>query len=320
MKEQQKKKLWIGIFAGLVVGVITLIGIAVVIGAYFLFGGPAQVTTDISRYEEVMSKYPNVQTGFLVFPETLPKSAGEVEFYFSYQDVWDDPACQVFLQCTYNEEDYQLEKKRLEAAKKVYGSKEQTLLQAKEGIFNYPCYVAVFNYNYAYEYALLTGEHEITYIYVSFISKDEIQFDKDYLPCDHEKAKEADMENYSIYLSSYMDFDQDGVIDSWDCDYTRTENVPVYNYHYVEIGYNTFTVTTKLDEKDREMIENCSYNSYEDKHDYLYGYPDEQEFTELAGYEFVEISLNQEQTQVTVSYIELGKTKKMVYDIPEEDK
>lgn len=318
MKAQQKKKLWIGIFAGIIVSVITLIGIGVVFGAYFLFGGPAQVTTDISRYEEVLWKYSNVQTGFLVFPESVPEAAQVEEFYFSYQDVWDDPACQVVLQCTYNEEDYQAEKKRLETTKKVYGSKEQTLLQAEKGIFNHPCYVAIFNNNYAYEYALLTGKQQITYIYVSFISKDEIQFDQAYLPQDHELAKKADMENYSIYLSSSTDYDKDGLIDSWEYDYTRDENVPVYNYHYVEIGYNTFTVTTKLDEKEREIIESCTYHSYEDKHDSLYGYPDEQEFIELAGYEFVEVSLNQEQTQAVVSYMDDGETNSMVYDIPEK--
>ena len=52
MQKSQKKNLWIGIIVGAVISVLTLGMLFIVFVMLFYFGGPAEVTTDISVYEE----------------------------------------------------------------------------------------------------------------------------------------------------------------------------------------------------------------------------------------------------------------------------
>ena len=119
-----------------------------------------------------MNKYPYIQTGFISFPETIPESATDTDFYFSFKDTWDDPTCEVSLQCTYDEKDYLSEITRLENTKKIYGSEKRFLLRDEEGRFPYPVYIAIDANDYEYEYALLTGDRQITYIYTSFMEEE----------------------------------------------------------------------------------------------------------------------------------------------------
>ena len=58
--------------------------------------------------------------------------------------------------------------------RKVEYSEEETSL---------PCVYAML-YDEGYEYALLTGENQITYISTSFIDKENVKFSEDYLPYD----------------------------------------------------------------------------------------------------------------------------------------
>lgn len=59
------------------------------------------------------------------------------------------------------------------------------------------------NHGNSYEYALLSGENEITYIYTLFFSKEDVRFDEQYLPKDFmsEEGKEFGS-GYSIYAKS----------------------------------------------------------------------------------------------------------------------
>lgn len=224
MQREQKKKIWIGILAGVFVSVTLLLAIFVIGALYFFFGGSAEITKDVAEYEETMTKYSNLQTGFITFPERIPGSAENIDFYFSYQDTWDDPTCEVFLQCTYDEADYLAEVERLENTKKVYGTTERALARGAEGQFQYPAYMAIDGCNYAFEYALLTGNQQITYVYTSFIKQSKLHFDKKYLPSDYKKADYSVStwefgEGYNIYLEDVME--NNGIIEGLSYDYTR---------------------------------------------------------------------------------------------------
>ena len=315
---RKKQKLWIGIIIGAVVSVVTLGVLFFIFMLLVLFGGPAERTTDIAKYEETMSKYPNVQTGFISFPETIPESATDAEFYFSFKDTWDDPTCEVFLQCTYDEADYQAEVERLENTKKKYGSVERYLLRDEEGRFEYPAYIAIDANNYAYEYALLTGERQITYIYTSFMYEENLKkISARYLPSDYDSRKEQmkPMEGYTIYLVQETYYN--GEFHGWDLDYSRDEVIDVLDYHSLWIGYNWFSVCTCLDEEDNQIIRYCAYNYYDSKHDSLYGYPDEISYEELEGYRFKSVELNEEETIATVTYYDGDEEKTMEYEIPD---
>lgn len=321
MQKSQKKKLWIGILVGAIISVITLGTLLVVFGLLFLFGGPAEVHTDVSEYENTLTQYDNIHTAFIVFPEELPDSAKDTEFYFSYQDTLFDPTVEVFLQCTYDEEDYQAEILRLENTKKQYGATVRTLKKDAVERFSYPVYIAMDGYDYTYEYALLTGENQITYVYTSFMDTGSLKkVDSKYLPSDYDKRQEelTGPEGYSIYLM-YVEM-ENGKPVAWDCDYTRDKTVDVLEYHPVTIGYNCFSVCTCLDEENREIIKNCSYSYFDSYHDAMYGLADEIEYTELEGYEFKSIELSKDETRAIVTYYDGEVEKTMEYEIPVEAK
>lgn len=318
MQAKQKKKLWIGIAIGSVISVITLGAMFVVFILLFLYGGPAEVTTDINQYEDTMTKYEHVLTGFIVFPEQVPDSAQNTDFYFSYQDTWNAPTLEVFLQCTYDEEDYQAEIARLENTQKRYGTRVSTLLRDEEGRYSYPVYIAVDGYWDSFEYAVLSGEQQITYIYTAYKRAENLKkVDVKYLPTDYNSRQEAytGMEGYCIYLKK-VDMVGDEVV-GWDCDYTRDTMVEVLEHHYVTVGYNHFYATTYLDENGTEIIKECSYSYYENRHDTMYGLPDEIVYTELAGYPFKALEINEDETVATVTYYDGAEEKSYEYQIPD---
>ena len=310
---QKKYKIVIGIAVGVVVSIITLIGLAIILLLLVVFGGPTQKTTDIAKYEKTLSKYPHIQTGFITFPETIPESATNADFYFSFKDTFDDPTCEVFLQCTYDEKDYSAEVQRLKNTKKQYGSVERSLLRGEGERFEYPAYIAIDADSHAYEYALLTGERQVTYIYTAYMGKADLKkIESKYLPSDYD-SKMNQMkfgEGYNIYISKTDFFGQS-------FDYGREENVEVLEFHPVHIGYNWFSVCTCLDEEDNEIIKYCAYNYYESKHDSFYGYSETIEYSELKGYRFGAIELNEDQTKAIVTYYDGTEEKKMEYEIPE---
>ena len=219
MEKTSKNKLGKGILAGVIVSCITLFAGVIIFFIFVFFGGPAKVTKDISKYEEVLHQYSNIQTGFFVFPEKISENVVDTEFYFSYQDTWDDPTCEVFLQCTYTEEDFKQEVERLENTQKQHEEETKKLLKEDKGRFPYPAYIAIDDHNHAYEYALLTGENEITYVYTAFKNIGNIHFDKKYLPEDYATGEEEIWERsawdgYCIYVEQ---MDEDG----YTCSYER---------------------------------------------------------------------------------------------------
>ena len=312
MKNKRGLKIFIGIIVGAILSIVTLITLAIVLLLFIFTDGPPEVTEGVENYEAVLAKYEDMRTGLIVFPKTIPESASEADFYFSYQFIWDDPDMEVFLQCTYDEEDYRKEIMRLENTQKKYGSTVRTLIQDEEGVFPYPAYIAVDGHSYCYEYALLTGERQITYIYSGLNSKADLKkIDEKYLPSNFDSRQdELEFgEGYSIYLKS-----RSGGGISYD--YTRNPVVEVWKHHPVEVGYNWFSVDTCLDEQDREIIQTCSYMYYKDEHDAMYGLPQEITFTELEGYEYRFVILNVEKTKAIVTYFDGKEEQKMEYEIP----
>lgn len=225
MKRERERKRIIGIIAGIIIGVLTIFAVGIVFLLLVFFGGPPETITDVDRYEEALSKYDNMRTGFIVFPEEISDNVQTVEFYFWYQDVWNTPTCQVYLQCTYNEEEYEEELKRLDSTKKVYDSTVKKLLYEEPGRFEYPVYLAIDGIWHAYEYALLTGENQITYVYLTFVHENKVRMDNSYLPSDYEEMfEESDAyeirDKFNIYLRETTSNDK-GQIEGWNFDYSR---------------------------------------------------------------------------------------------------
>ena len=201
-----------------------LLGCVLFVFVYLiLFGGPPKVIKDENKYAETMHKYTQevvgkVHTGFFVFPQTIPESAFESKsdpvFYFSYQDTWDDPTCEVYLKCTYSDRDYADEIDRLKNS--VYtldgehGEVSKMLEFEEVERFAHPVYKAIDCDNNSYEYAMDLGENRIAYIYTSFKNTPESlkSIPKEYLPDDYaETIRNCTFTNggYNVYVTEKTD-------------------------------------------------------------------------------------------------------------------
>lgn len=195
-------KRWRYVFLGFWVGGATLFALRLLLLYFAFFGGPAKVTRDIGKYEAVLSQ-PYIQTAYIVFPQTIPEGVQETEFYSYYRDTFGSPTVQTYLKCTYNEQSYAEEIKRLENTSKIYGDEKKVLLRDDSKKYQYPAYIAVENAAHKYEYALLTGEKEITYIFTDYIEIENVKFSKDYLPNDYMTEEGRFFgSGYSIYYES----------------------------------------------------------------------------------------------------------------------
>ena len=195
-------------------GVLTGIAIVVFLVFLFFFGFPHS-SRNLSKYETLLTKYTNLRTVFVVFPPSIPDSAleNEPEFYFFYQDTLFAPTAEVYLRCTYDETDYNAEIDRLEHYQHTLKGLEveekpaaQTFMKDEEGRFSYSAYIAILADNDAYEYALITGEREITYVY--FVFKEPGNFREvpaDCLPEPFVSELSPDTGGYNIYRFRLVD-------------------------------------------------------------------------------------------------------------------
>ena len=84
--------------------------------------------------------------------------------------------------------------------KKTQNGEVKLLLRDDGENYPYSAYIAVENHCNSYEYALLSGKHQITYIYTLHVSREEIEFDNKYLPSDYMTEEGRDFgSGYSIY-------------------------------------------------------------------------------------------------------------------------
>lgn len=202
VKKEKIGKVIKGTALGIGVSVFTILVLLVVFIIFAFVGGPLEVTKGAQNYESTMNKYTKeaagrVHTGFFSFPETIPASAfadgKEPSFYFSYKDTWDDPTCEVYLECEYSSEEYEKEIQRLKDTvyiDKDYPKIERKLVYEDGSRFVKPVFIAIERSNHSYEYAMVLGDNKIAYIYTSFKSnlRKIKKIPHEYLPSDFEES------------------------------------------------------------------------------------------------------------------------------------
>jgi beta-lactamase regulating signal transducer with metallopeptidase domain len=171
----------------------------------FLYGDKSVTFTDPKDYGkfEDLRGYSSLD----IFPKNLPSSMID-EYYYTYQDTLFDPTCQIYLSCSYDKSGYEAELKRLSQISKSYKGNIQKVLYDTDN-YNYPAYVTIDGNNHCYEYALLTGENKITYIFLDFIDEKNLKFDLQYLPKNYENEKTDKKRGYTIY--NYYKDNGDGI-------------------------------------------------------------------------------------------------------------
>lgn len=165
---------------GCLIGFLSGIAIVIILIFAFLFGFPRS-SRNVAKYQKLLTEYKDLRTGFVAFPAEIPSSGleNDPEFYFFYQDTMFDPTAEVYLRCTYDETDFNAELDRLENYRQTVSSTFQNTVgeeayepkpfkRDEDGLFSYPAYIAILADDHAYEYALITGEREITYVYFAF--------------------------------------------------------------------------------------------------------------------------------------------------------
>lgn len=312
MGKDKKHKMGIGLVAGFIAGVICL-GIYLFLFVVKILVGKDTVITDVSRYQEAMTLYTeNVEyhTGLMIFPECIPDSVTDIDFYCLDHTMLFGSSGEFLLQCTYEEAEYQAEIERLQNIYKQYGTVKRPILY-DETNFHYPAYVAIDGHLGNYEYALLSGEKEITYVYVWGMNGENRHIKPEYLPLESENGKD----NYSIYLIKKELLLDD--VAAYSYDNTREYFVKVEQHHYEKIDFNLFYVNTYLNEQGGEMIQDCSFVYYKNKYDSTHGLPEEVVYEELAGYEFKSLKMNEEKTIAIVTYFDGEEEKNIEYEIPQ---
>lgn len=193
------KKIGKGILVGIGLFFLTSFVLLTMVIWYLCGGGSKLKSNDIEDYGEIFEL--NLRSGLVVFPDKLPDKLIESEFYYVHRTNLFDPTYQIYLRCTYEPEDWQREYERLEGVRKIYDTEQERLQRDKKGTFVYPAYIAQENFDCTYEYALLTGENEITYVSTAFVYRKDIHFDEKYLPSDFmtEEGREFGS-GYSIYM------------------------------------------------------------------------------------------------------------------------
>ena len=208
VKKKIKKRNTIFASIGIVVGIFFVI---IVIRVMFVAGVICfavqdgwkhfYTSTDINDYGvfEEFDGYSKLD----IFPKQLSDNMEVYKYFYYYADTFLDPTAQIYLACSYEEDDYLKEIERLEGIQEEYEGRIQPIVYDKDS-FLYPACVAINYDNHCYEYALLIGEGKIAYVFLQFIKEEDIVFPAEYLPKEYEQKETG----YSIYVFEYQNGDR----------------------------------------------------------------------------------------------------------------
>lgn len=135
--------------------------------------------TDVERYGKWSEQ--DRQGKLSVFPDTVENMQVE-EYLYQFSTGLLDSNYQIFLKSKLSKAEYQKEVKRLENISDSLDGKTQKI-HLDNTSFCLPAYVTICNFDFTYEYALVDEENTtIYYVYLQFIDKENIKFDKELLP------------------------------------------------------------------------------------------------------------------------------------------
>lgn len=220
------------------IGILLGLGILALLVLWLLLFPWPKVCRNPARYEARITDLENLRTGLVVFPASIPDSArtNGAEFYFWYRDTVFDPEAEIYLRCTYSEADFQAELERLEHYAQSPLPDEwpadsapwvpNPFLRDERGLFRYPAYIAILGDDFACEYALVTGEREISYVYFAFRHPGEFKkVPADCLPQPFDIVLSSDGDSCNIYYFQLPDEPNFFICNCQRCD-EPTESLP----------------------------------------------------------------------------------------------
>ncbi len=168
---------------------------------------PYKTQAGIENYDKasILEQYGGDISELFVFPDDTANML-EPTFVSSFKTGLFDTDGYMFLQGTYNEEDYNAEVHRLSSIEcTVQGI--TVGIKYDEESYALPAYVAIDGFDYEYEYALLDEKNRtITYVLLSFPEYVDLREYKQYLKLNADEYKIDDSLNqFSIYSRYYKD-------------------------------------------------------------------------------------------------------------------
>ena len=186
----------IGFVLGIIIVVIAIISLMFV-PTIINITGHVNVTAD-SPADYGKQKFKGFSE-LLLFPENGEINGEITDYYYHCEGERIYQNYQIYLEVQYDANAYEEEKDRLNS---IYNDKTMRNSKYTEDEFILPA-VYTMLYADAYEYALLDDENRsVMYIYLQGINRNEIMFDKDYLPKSYGRSGnsyETERKPYSIY-------------------------------------------------------------------------------------------------------------------------
>lgn len=198
-------KRWRYELIGLFIGIIAVVAFIVMILFRPFSGNKDEEVYPVKEHYEQTTDYGKQDykgiAGLALFPDSKNMTGQIAEFYYHCKGNKLYQEYQIYLECTYDKDSYQVEKQRLlqttdkNTERKVEYSEEEASL---------PCVYAML-YDEGYEYALLSEEEgKIIYIYLQGIDRRELVFEEKYLPKDYGQIghyMETEREPFRVYMT-----------------------------------------------------------------------------------------------------------------------
>ncbi len=114
----------------------------------------------------------DIRSGLFVFPDSL-EGLENVEYRYLCKEGLLDNAYGIYLKASYSEDAYQAETERLANIRcevQLSTKSVENAITHTELLFHYPAYIAVYNTNMSFEYALADEENRcIIYVYLKLL-------------------------------------------------------------------------------------------------------------------------------------------------------
>lgn len=168
---EQKKNIASKIFGGVLIAVlIFMIGVMI---------KNSLSVKDIDKYGEWEKS--GIHSPLKIFPEKVVNKE-KAEYFYGREKGLQNDKVQIYLKCTYSQEQFQEEVERISEIGDTYEGENYHIRYDKDN-FKFPAYVAIYGADEQFEYALVDGKNlTIYYVYLQLILEDEIEFDKEVLP------------------------------------------------------------------------------------------------------------------------------------------
>lgn len=169
-------------------------------------------TTDPKEYLQTTGHIENegtdIRSGLLIFPDTID-GLQDVDYRYSCKEGTLDNSYFIYLSATYTDNAYRTEKERLsniQCTVKLPEKAVENSIEYSETLFDYPAYVAVYNTNMSFEYALTDDENNcIRYVYLKLCEGADYLAEK-YLPLEFNGKSmlkyDTSWKNQNIYYAT----------------------------------------------------------------------------------------------------------------------